>query len=251
MPTSLRDIAPVPRWACRVLMLSLLLLWGDGALAEPFHVAGLGVDDPATRLAVERPTVVRPLAPVQYAGTQQVTEWLLDRPPLAATLARHLHPPLERYTIVSKGPGLYEVDDQGALRGELRLLARGRDRRVYLCRGEFRSLRNLLALSGTMVFALEYQQRREGRDPEMEISPTIYVRLDNRFAHGLVRTLGPLLAGIIDRRAAGLTMATRIVGERITRDPRGLYHDMAAWTDVSAEEREEFRIAFLPTGGPR
>ncbi|HTU01132.1 MAG TPA: hypothetical protein VMG58_04925 [Candidatus Sulfotelmatobacter sp.] len=235
----------------RLLALALFIAWSGATSAEPLRVLGLPVEDPVTRSTVERPTLVRALAPVEFTATHQMTEWLLDRPPLAATLARHLHPPLERYSIVSRGPGQYEVDDQGALRGELRLVGQASDRRIYICHGEFRSLRNLLAFSGSMVFTLEYRQRREGKDPQMEVSPQIYVRLDNPFIHGVVRALRPLLSGVIDRRAAGLTAATQIVTDRITRDPAGLYQEMGTWADVTADEREEFRIAFLATGSLR
>ncbi len=83
----------------------------------------------------------------------------------------------------------------------------------------------------------------------MEVAPQLFVRLDNLLVHGLMKVLGPLLHGVIDRRVANLTEATRVVGERITRDPAGLYREMGTWPDVTPEEREAFRAAFETTGG--
>lgn len=226
-----------------------LLPWLLVALAasagEPLRLAGLPVEDRPTRSVVENPTLARSLAPVRFASTLETTEWLLDHPPLAAALARHLHPPLERYHLRALGSGRYEVNDQGALRGTLRLVAAAPARRVYVCEGQFRSLAHILALSGTMVFTLEYRQLGDGSQPLMEVAPQLFLRLDNLLAHGLLKVLGPLLHGVIDRRVASLTAATLAVGERITRDAGGLYREMATWPDLQPGDLDAFRTAFL------
>jgi hypothetical protein len=227
----------------------LVLAWLLAAVAAvggaPLRLVGLAVEDPPTRAVVEKPTLVRALAPVRFASTLETTEWLLDHPPLAAALARHLHPPLERYHLKAAGAGRYEVDDQGALRGTLRLVAVAPARRVYVCEGQFRSLAHLLTLNGTMVFTLEYRQVRDGGQPLVEVAPQLYLRLDNVLAHGLVKVLGPLLHGVIDRRVTSLTAATLVVGEHITRDAAGLYREMAAWSDLQPGDLAAFRAAFL------
>jgi len=236
----LRALPPLAVWALAAAALA----------GQPFRLLGLPLQDRPTRAVVEGPTLARALAPVRFAGTLQATEWLLAHPPLAAALARHLHPPLERYHLTPLGPGRYEVDDQGNLRGELRLVAAGVRRRVYLCEGEFRSLGPLLALTGDMVFTLEYRQLQAGQDPLMEVVPQVFLRLDNVLAHGLLKVLSPLLQGIIDRRVASLAAATKIVGERLTRDPAGLYREMGTWADLQPGDLEAFRTAFLEDGAP-
>jgi hypothetical protein len=219
------------------------------SLAEAaFTLDGLAIEDPATRDVVERYTLARSVQSVRFLGTVGVVDRLLDRPSLAATLARHLHPPLERYHIVRREDGSFDVNDLGALRGSFRLVAHGGNRRVYLCQGEFRSLAYLLKLSGSMVFSLDYRDAREGVDPVVEISPQIYVRLDNILVHGVLKVIGPLLNGVIDRRIASLTVATQAVGERIARDPEGLYREMQTWKDTRPEDLEAYRQAFLPEG---
>jgi hypothetical protein len=44
---------------------------------------------------------------------------------------------------------------------------------------------------------------------------------------------------------ANLTGATRVVGERIARDPEGLYREMRTWPDVLPDDLEAYRKAFL------
>jgi hypothetical protein len=210
-----------------------------------FDIIGLSVDDPIARDVVERYTLTRNLQPVRFQGTVRNTDWLLDRPHLAATLARHLHPPLERYQISMREDGSWAVNDLGSLRGSLRLVARGANRRIYFCQGQFRSLAHILHLTGNMVFTLDYRDVRGGADPAVEVTPQLYVRLDNILAHGVLKVIAPLVHGAIDRRVANLTAATQVVGERMSRDPRGLYREMQTWSDVRPDDLEAYRQEFV------
>jgi hypothetical protein len=109
----------------------------------------------------------------------------------------------------------------------------------------------VLSLSGTMVFTLDYRESGHAADPTLEVVPQLYVRLDNLLAHGTLKLISPLLHGVIDRRFTNLTAATQIVGERMTRDAKGLYREMQTWPDVRPEQLEEYRLAFLPEQGKR
>jgi hypothetical protein len=228
------------------LWLAFGLAGGLVSVAEAsFLLIGLTVNDPITRDVVERYTLTRNLQPVRFLGTVRATEWLLDRPHLTAALARHLYPPLEQYHVAMRDDGSFAVNDQGTLRGSLRLVAQGANRRVYFCQGQFRSLAQILYLSGSMVFTLEYHNTRQGDDPAVEVTPHLYVRLDNVLAHGLLKIIAPLVHGAIDRRVANLAGATRAVGERIARDADGLYRDMRMWPDIRPDDLESYRKAFL------
>jgi hypothetical protein len=228
-----------------------LLSWVVGVvLVLAAHAGGVStlfgpaLQDAATREVVEGYTLARQLKTVRFIGTLKNTDWLMDRPPFAATLARHLHPPLERYHITDKGDGTYAVDDMGSLRGSLRLVARMPERRVFYVEGEFRSLAHLLKLSGSMVYTLEYHEHWEGNEPYVEVDPQLFLRLNNIVAHGILKILAPLLHGIIDRRVANLTEAAQVVSQRVTKDPQGLYREIRTWPDVRPEEMEDFRQAF-------
>ncbi len=231
------------------LGLAALLLVLVPATAGAFTLDGFDIRDPAIREVVEAPTIVHPLQPIHYSGTPAITEWLLDRPVLSAILVRHLYPPVERYHITDAGQGRYAVDDQGALRGQFWLVAHQDSRRVYFCRGTFRSLARLVALTGRLVFTLEYHQVAPDGGPAMEAVPTLYVQLDNAVAHGVMKTLSPLLHGIIERRVENLKIATQILGRRITLDPQGLYREMQSWSDLPPGQLEEYHRAFLRGGG--
>ncbi len=210
-----------------------------------FTLIGLTIDDPATQNVVETYTLARDLSPVRFLGTPRLVDWLLDRPAFAATVARHLYPPLERYHVKPQKDGTYEVNDLGSLRGSFRLVAHEGNRRVYFCQGEFRSLAHILKLSGGLVFTLELQDFQQGSDTYMQVTPQLFVRLDNIVAHGLLKMLSPLINGVIDRRVGNLTEATQIVGERMARDPAGLYREMRSWPELKPEDLEEYRQTFL------
>lgn len=239
------------RWTRRVAVVFACVLILAPFAEAVFTVNGLTVSDPLTREVVERYTLARNLQTVRFSGTIRITDWLLDRPDLAATLARHLYPPLERYHVVVRDDGSFDVNDLGALRGNFRLVAHQGTRRVYVCQGQFRSLAYLLSLSGNMVFTLEYREARHDAAPTVEVAPQLYVRLDNLLAHGTLKLISPLLHGVIDRRFANLTAATQIVGERVTLDPEGLYREMQTWSDIRPDQLEDFRHAFLAERGKR
>ena len=229
-----------------VWIIALLLVVATQAHAAS-TLLGLPITDPAAREVVQGYTLSRQLRTIRFIGTLKATDWMMDRPAFAATLARHLHPPLEPYHVTDKGNGVYAVDDKGALRGSVRLMTREAERRVYIVEGQFRSLAHILKLSGSMVFALAYRERWDGNESYVEVDPQIFLRLDNVIIHGIRKVLAPLLHGIIDRRVASLTEAAQIVSQRLTKDPAGLYREIQTWPDVRPEDLTEYRQAFSVT----
>ncbi len=210
----------------------------------PLRLLDFEIEDAAVRRVVEGYTISRALQAVRFIGRHEHEEFLLERLPLAAALARHLHPPLEPYNITEKGPGLYDVDDRGAIRGHLRLIAQGPGRRVYVAQGEFRSLAHLIRFTGAMVITLRYVEEAAPGEPALRNEPHLYVRIDNVLVHGLLKLLSPLIHGIIDRRVATLAAAAETVSARITKDPAGLYREMKGWPEVTDAQRAEFRRQF-------
>jgi hypothetical protein len=225
-------------------LVGLVLACGGADARGVLMVIGLPVTDPATRAVIEEFTLARQLKPVRIVGTLRTTDWLMDRPILAATLARHLHPSLERYHVTEVEGGQYTVDDMGSLRGSVRLVTRAPERRIYLVEGTFHSLAHILKLSGSMVFTLQYRERWQEGESRVEVDPQLYLRIDSAVAHGVLKVLAPLLHGTIDRRVASLTAATQAVSERLARDPQGLYREMQTWPDMRPGDLDAYRLAF-------
>lgn len=210
----------------------------------PLRLLDFEIEDAAVRRVAEEYTISRALEAVRFVGRREHEEFLLERLPLAAALARHLHPPLEPYNVTEKGPGLYDVDDRGALRGHLRLIARAPGRRVYFAEGQFVSLAHVIRFSGAMVITLRYAEEKAPGEAALRNEPHLYVRIDNVLVHGLMKFLSPLIHGIIDRRVATLAAAAETVSARITKDPAGLHREMKTWPDVTDAQHADFRRQF-------
>jgi hypothetical protein len=209
---------------------------------EPIRLLDFEIDVPAVRQVLERHTIFRAVDPVRFVGRREHEEFLLDHLPLAVTMARHLYPPLERYDISEQASHVYDVNDRGAIHGHLRGVAAASGRRVYLVEGEFRSRTYLVHFTGAMVITLRYTEEQEtGGGPILRNEPHLYVRIDNILMHGLLKLFSPLIHRIIDRRVGTLAAAAEVVSTRMTNDPGGLYREMKGWTDITDQQRTEFR----------
>lgn len=226
------------------------------ALADEVHppsLAGLAIDDQETREIVAQPTLRRRIPRIRFAGDRRTYEFLVSHPPLATQLARHLHPPLERYTVTQVGEGLYTIEDLGALRGEARLVRVTGSQRVYWFKGEFRSLANLLRFTGRMVLVLDSREVNEGGRTYVESDPDFYLRIDHLFFGFLAKLLAPLINFLLDRRVGMIAEATSKVFQQVVEDPEGLYREMATWKEMRLEDLEAYRQAFInkEAGGSR
>jgi len=141
---------------------------------------------------------------------------------------------------------VYEVDDGGLLRGELRLLATAGNRRVYLGNGQARSLAPLIRLTGRMVVLLEFRPGTSRVDPSVDTTSHIFLRLEGGLMKAMAKALAPLIWRMADRRITTLGDAAGMVATRIASDPRSLYAEMKGWTDLRAEDVEAYRKTFAP-----
>lgn len=240
-------IRRVPSTALLLLVMAMLA-WPvfGGEVAKEAHEAirllDLEIDVPAVRQVLEGHAISRTIDPVRFAGRQKHEEFLLDHLPLAVAMARHLYPSLERYDVSEKALHIYDVNDRGAIRGQLRGVAAAAGRRVYLVEGEFRSRTYFVHFTGAMVITLRYGEEREtGGGPILHNEPHLYVRIDNLLMHGLLKLFSPLIHRIIDRRVSTLAEAAEVVSTRMTNDPGGLYREMKGWADITDQQRTEFR----------
>jgi hypothetical protein len=209
---------------------------------EPVRLLDFEIDAPAVRQVLERHAISRAIEPIRFVGKREHEEFLLDHLRLAVAMARHLHPPLERYNLSEMAPHIYEVSDRDAIHGRLHRIAAAAGRRVYLVEGEFQSRVYFVHFTGAMVITLRYaEEQGTGEGPVLRNEPHLYVRIDNVLMHGLLKLFSPLIHKIIDGRVGTLAAAAEVVSTRMTNDPDGLYREMKGWDDITERERAVFR----------
>lgn len=233
-----------------IAVLYLLLVLGSPALAwageARYPTLSEGVKDRAAREIIEQATLSHAIPRLRLSGNRRAYEFLLNHPSLAVQLARHLHPPMQQYTVTPVAEGQYHVEALGALRGTAHLILAEPGRSAYRVEGDFHSLANLLRFSGRMVATFGYREVRERNKASMESDLYVYLRVDSRLL-GLLMTklLTPLIVRLIDRRVEMLVEGGRIVLARVTEGPKSLYREMTQWKDLRPEDLELFRKTFL------
>lgn len=240
-----------PHHALRAVPLTEL----SAALASPVEAEAavdvdlsLTIDDPQTLEIIAQPTLRRQIPRIRFSGDRRTYEFLVSHPPLATQLARRMHPALERYTVTQVAEGVYTVEDRGVLRGEARLIAATGDQRIYRFHGEFRSLADLLHLTGRMVLILRYREVREGGRIAMESDPDFYLRIDSPLFRIMTKLLSPLIYTILDRRMNMIVEALAKLFDQVRTDPDGFYRKMITWPEVQPTDLEAYRIAFMDKG---
>ena len=228
------------------LVLGPPALEGEDQPPRALPLLGFEIEDAAVRRVVEGYTISQALQPLRLILRLEDEEFLLDRPPMLAALARRLHKGLEPYkvTVRENEPGHYDVEDPGVLRGSVRLVASAPGRRVYFAQGDYRALANLLHLTGAMVVTLRYRQGEDPGEPTLVNEQHLYIRIDNVVVHGLLKVLSPLIHAIINKRAANGNSAAEELSIRVTKDPAGLYMEMKDWPEITQEQRREFGLHF-------
>ena len=134
------------------------------------------------------------VGPIRVALSESVYRYLLDRPPLAATLIHRLG--LGLYSSEFRGPGRYWGDDGEGTKGMVELVYEDAVSRIYFLEGTHKS-RLLPHIAGKAVVFLRMNVVRE-KDSRETIDSTlvVYTKLDNRFLSGLASLLRPVVGKI-------------------------------------------------------
>jgi hypothetical protein len=139
-------------------------------------------------------TTASTVGPVRVALSESVYRYLLDRPPLAATLIRRLGFGL--YASEFRGPRRFWGDDGEGTKGIVELVYEDATSRMYFLEGTHKG-RLLPHISGKAVVFLRMDVVRDQDSREMMDSTLVaYTKLDNRFLSGLVSLLRPLIGEI-------------------------------------------------------
>ncbi len=211
MSAELRVSDPPSAWATRVgvlvvaLGLELVLYarpgWSDSCLLSPHHG---GMVFPVEKINREWACRLQPIVhdytttstvgPVRVALSESMYRYLLDRPPLAATLIHRLGFGL--YSSEYRGSGRFWGDDGEGTKGIVELVYEDATSRIYFLEGTHKG-RLLHHISGKAVVFLRMNVVRDQVSREMIDSTLVaYTKLDNRLLSGLVSLLRPLIGGI-------------------------------------------------------
>lgn len=175
--------------------------WPDSCLLSPHH-GGLvftveKIDrEWACRLQsiIDGYTTASTVGPTRVALSESVYRYLLDRPPLAATLIHRLG--LGLYSSEFRGASRFWGNDGEGTKGMVELVYEDATSRIYFLEGTHKG-RLLPHISGKAVVFLRMEVVRDRDSREMIDSTLVaYSKLDNRLLSGLVSLLRPLIGGI-------------------------------------------------------
>lgn len=146
------------------------------------------------RSIIDDATTTNTVGPIRVALSESLYRYLLDRPPLAATLIHRLG--FGVYSSEFRGPGRFWGDDGAGTKGIVELVYEDATSRIYVLEGTHKG-RLLPHIAGKAVVFLRMEVVHD-RDNREAVDSTViaYTKLDNRFLSGVVSLLHPLVGGI-------------------------------------------------------
>lgn len=211
----------IPGWlcACRAGSLSLIVVMGLGATIYASQAQSgtctlpsqhAGVTFPVEQIEahwacrlepiISHYTTANKLGPLRMPLSQVVYLYLLDHPPMAASLVNRLG--IAPYQSEMRGPGRYWGNDGEGTDGAVELVYQDRTSRVYYLEGSHDS-RFLHHITGKAVVLLRMNQVTDANGVEaMDSTLVSYTRLDNRLLSGIVSLLRPLTGSAVTRKLA-------------------------------------------------
>jgi len=183
-------------------------------------------------------TTTNKLGPRRTPLPEEVYAYLLDRPPMAATLVNRLG--IAPYQSEMRGPGRYWGNDGAGTKGIVELVYQDRTSRVYYLEGSHDS-RFLPLITGKAVVLLRMNQVTDSNGVEaMDSTLVSYTRLDNRLLSGIVSLLRPLVGSTVTRRLAkGIDTVNRL-SQVMRQQPDRVVSEATKSPSLSSDE-----VAFL------
>lgn len=223
--------------------LALIAVAGRAQAVEDWLSPHLPSLDAASSPAFEAPvrrvtegyTVRALVGPSQTPLPLELTNFLLDRPDLAAYLVKKKG--IAPYRIEMLGPRRSSADDGDGTRGVVDLVAREETRRLYYGEGEHDSpLFPKLRADSVIVLTLE---PRQGPDCRASTRTTfhVYVRLRSRFLSGMVKLLKPFVRDTVIRKFTKAFSVAEQTGRLMAADPAGMGADALSYGGLDAAER--------------
>ncbi|MBU6431892.1 MAG: hypothetical protein KJS98_01100 [Nitrospirae bacterium] len=249
----------IPGWLCLRMAgsLSLIVVIGlsatiysspaqPGTCPLPSHHAGVTFPVEqieahwACRLEpiISRHTTANKLGPLRTPLPQVAYLYLLDHPPMAASLVNRLG--IAPYQSEIRGPGRYWGNDGEGTAGTVELVYQDRTSRVYYLEGSHDS-RFLHHITGKAVVLLRMNQVTDVNGVEAMDSTLIsYTRLDNRLLSGIVSLLRPLTGSAVTRKLAKGVDSVNRLSQVMRQQPDRVLSEATKPSALSSDE-----MAFL------
>lgn len=220
-------------------------VWSEDCLLSPHHG---GMVFPVEKVdrewvcrlqpIIDDSTTASTVGPIRVALSEAMYRYLLDRPPLAATLIHRLD--LGVYSSEFRGPGRFWGDDGEGTKGIVELVYEDAKSRIYFLEGTHKG-RLLPHISGKAVVFLRMNVVH-GRDNREAIDSTLvaYTKLDNRFLSGLVSLLRPLVGEIAGGKLKKGVETVNRLGVTMRQSPERIISKASEPPDLSDAD-----VAFL------
>lgn len=201
------------------------------AAAEPLHDCTVaaeqgGVQFPVDKLdasarckigtVINGYTTTGLIGPVQTPVTPQLYEYLLDRPPLIASLTERLG--LGTYQFTARELNQYWVNDGEGTQGLLTLVYQDSAHRIYHIDGYHEGQVFPMVRAKAVVFMNILPATTNDGLPAVQTSLIAYTRLDGTLLAGLVRILQPLVGEAVTRKLSRGFEVTNQLGAFIAQD---------------------------------
>jgi hypothetical protein len=215
--------------------LTLALLAAAAAAApqweEPFTPAEYSSAIAAT---VSGRTVEAVLGPAETPLPLEVSNFLLDHPDMSAFIVNRRR--IAPYRIEMLGVRRSFADDGDGTVGVVNLIEETEHHRLYYGEGVHRSLLFPdLKASAVIVMDLSELSGPGGRRTVTTFH--VWVRIQNRFVSGLVKTLRPFLQGTVVGKFSKAFFVADSVGRWLARDPDTIAADVRAYPKLFVEDR--------------
>ncbi len=156
------------------------------------------------------------IGPVQSPVTPELYAYLLDRPPLIASLTDRLG--LSSYQFTDRGPDQYWVNDGEGTQGLLTLVYRDATHRIYHIDGFHEGQVFPMVRAKAAVFMHITPVTTPDGYSVVETSLRAYTKLDGSILAGLVRILRPLIGEAVTRKLSRGFDVTNQLGAAIAQD---------------------------------
>jgi len=156
------------------------------------------------------------VGPAQTPVTHQLYEYLLDRPPLIATLTERLG--LGAYQFTTREQNQYWIDDGDGTQGLLALVYQDATHRIYHIDGYHEGRTFPMVRAKAAVFMHITPIMTPDGYPAVQTSITAYTKLDDSLLAGLVRVLRPLIGDAVTRKLSRGFEVTNQLGGAIAQD---------------------------------